>query len=215
MGPFRRNKREPPAPPPSIDLKVEDSAYRRLGEALATVIVTLLEPPPEGARLLIRTDSSATTVEPMMVTREMPGTKSETHRVWFAVDLTAVMFGDGDFAIKTDEGEAPVPHPVAQPAWGTVEEDDPNVAAPVMAEANLRAAVAALEDRVREAESASAELKADSRRIGEAVAATLAEVQRERDQLLGLISGETHDAPASAEPAPSAPAGSAPRPEAF
>jgi hypothetical protein len=215
MGPFRRSKRDVPSPPPSIDLKVEDSAYRRLGDALATVIVTLAEPPPDGARLLIRTDNSATTVDPMMVTREMPGTRSETHRMWFAVDLTAVMFGDGDFAIKTDEGEAPLPDPVAQPAWGAVEEEDPDIPAPVLAEANLRAAVAALEERVRDAESASAELKADSRRMGQAVAATLAEVQRERDQLLELIDGEADEARAPAESSASAATAAAPRPDAF
>jgi hypothetical protein len=187
MGPFRRGKRELPAPPPSIALKVEDATYRRLGDAMATVVVTLLEPPPDDARLLIRTDSSATTLDPMMVTHEMPGTKSETRRLWFAVDLSAVMFGDGDFALTTPEGEAPLPHPVALPAWGASEPDEPGVPTPALAEANLRAAVAALEERAREAEQAKAELTADGRRIGEAVAATLAEVQREREQLLELV----------------------------
>src|SRR5215208_5553097 len=101
MGPFRRGRRELPAPPPSIDLKVQDTVYRRLGDAMATVVVTLVDPPPDDARLVIRTDASATTVDPMMVTHEAPRTKGEARRLWFAVELSAVMFGDGDFALKT------------------------------------------------------------------------------------------------------------------
>lgn len=222
MGPFRRGRRDLPAPPPSIDLKVQDTTYRRLGEAMATVVVTLGEPPPEAAKLVIRTDSTAVTVEPMMLTREMPGTKDETHRMWFAVELSAVMFGDGDFALKTEDGEAAVPHPVAQPAWGVSEPEEAGAPIPALAESSLRAAVAALEERAREAERVNAELTADGRRIGEAVAATLAEVQREREQLLKLL-GETPDQaepgeayePEAPSPAPAEPEAAAPRPDAF
>ena len=184
MGPFRRGRRELPSPPPSIDLKVQDTVYRRLGEAMATVVVTLVEQPPDDARLVIRTDSAAMTVDPMMVSREAPGTGSEAHRLWFAVELSAVMFGDGDFALKTADGEAPVPHPVAQGAWADDDADEPGIPADALNESALRAAVAALEERCREAERANAELTADARRVGDAVAATLADVQRERDRLL-------------------------------
>jgi len=184
MGPFRRGKRESPAPPSSIDLKVQDTAYRRLGEAMATVVVTLDDPPPDGARLVIRTDSSATTVDPMMVTHEAPGTDSEVRRLWFAVELSAVMFGDGEFALKSADGEAPLPHPVAQVAWGDDDPDEPGVPAAALSESALRAAVAALEERCRAAERANAELTADARRVSDAVAATLAEVRRERERLL-------------------------------
>jgi hypothetical protein len=189
MGPFRRGKRQLPPAPPSIDLKIQDASYRRLGDAMATVVVTLDEQPPENARLLIRTESSATTVDPMMVTREMPGTKAETHRMWFAVELSAVMFGDGDFALKTAEGEAALPHPVAQPAWGVSEPEEAGAPIPALAEASLRAALAQLEERLRDAEREKAELAADGRRMGRTVAATLAEVQREREQLLALVEG--------------------------
>ena len=194
MGPFRRGRREPPTPSPSIDLKVQDTVYRRLGEAMATVVVTLVDPPPEDARLVIRTGSSDTTVDPMMVTHEAPGTKSEARRLWFAVELSAVMFGDGDFALKTAEGEAPLPHPVAQSTWGENGPDEPGVPADAVNESALRAAVAALEERCREAERANAELTADARRVSDAVAATLAEVQRERARLL------EHVARSSTEP---------------
>src|SRR3954452_15861233 len=125
MGPFRRGRRELPSMPPSIDLKVQDTAYRRLGEAMATVVVTLLAPPPDDVRLVIRTDSSAMTVNPMMFTREAPGTKAEVRRLWFAVELSAVMFGDGDFALQTNEGEAALPHPTAQPSRGDDDPDEP------------------------------------------------------------------------------------------
>jgi hypothetical protein len=188
MGPFRRGKRESPAPPFNIDLKVQDAVYRRLGEAMATVVVTLVEAPPADTRLVIRTGSSATTVDTMMVTHEAPRTKSETRRLWFAVDLSAVMFGDGEFALKTAEGEAPLPHPVAQGAWGDDDPDDPGVPADALNESALRAAVAALEERCREAERANAELAADARRVSDAVAATLAEVQHERERLLEQLS---------------------------
>jgi hypothetical protein len=184
MGPFRRGKRESPAPPSSIDLKVQDTMYRRLGEAMAMVVVTLADPPPDDAQLVIRTDSSDMAVAPMMVTHEVPGTKAEVRRLWFAVELSAVMFGDGDFGLKTAEGETPLPHPVAQVGWGDDDPDEPGVPAAALSEAALRAAVAILEERCREAERANAELSADARRVSDAVAATLAEVQRERERLL-------------------------------
>jgi hypothetical protein len=184
MGPFRRGKRESPAPPSTIDLKVQDTVYRRLGEAMATVVVTLDDAPPDDARLVIRSDSATIAVDPMMVTHEAPGTRSQTRRLWFAVELSAVMFGDGDFALTTAEGEAPLPHPVAQGAWGDDDPDEPGVPAAALTEASLRAAVAALEERCREAERANAEMSADARRLSETVAATLAEVQRERERLL-------------------------------
>src|SRR4051812_3238261 len=104
MGRFRRGKREDSASPPRISLKVEDTSYRRLGDALATVVVTLAEPPPDDARLVIRTEAGTMTVHPMMTSHEMPGSKDETRRLWFALELSAVMFGDGAFALKTDEG---------------------------------------------------------------------------------------------------------------
>ena len=216
MGPFRRGKRELSAPPPSIDLKVEETAYRRLGDAFAIVVVTLGDPPPDDTHLVIRTDSAAAAFDPMMITREMPGSKSEAHRLWFAVDLTAVMFGDGNFALKTEDGEIPLPHPVAQPAWGAVEEEDPDVPASAYAEANLRAAVAALEARIRDAEQANNDLRADSRRMGETVAATLAEVQRERDRLIELLEQSTGDDawPGTDQP-PAEPEVAGPRPDAF
>ena len=222
MGPFRRGKRELPAPPPSIDLKVEDASYRRLGDAMATVVVTLGEVPPDDAKLVIRTDTAAVTVEPMMLTREMPGAKNETHRMWFAVELSAVMFGDGDFSLKTADGEAAVPHPIALPAWGVSEPEEAGAPIPALAEASLRAAVAALEERAREAERTNAELTENSRRIGEAVAATLAEVQREREELLkrlGEHAGSESDAGEATEEAPASDRlesqAAAPRPDAF
>ena len=183
MGPFRRGKRELPDPPQNTGLQVQDATYRRLGDALATVVVTLADPPPADSALVIRTGSSPIVVDPMMVTHEMPGTKAEAHRTWFAVELSAVMFGDGDFGLKTAEGETPLPHPVAQVGWGD-DADEPGVPAAALSEAALRAAVAILEERCREAERANAELSADARRVSDAVAATLAEVQRERERLL-------------------------------
>src|SRR4051794_9724520 len=188
MGPFRRGRRELPSMPPSIDLKVQDTAYRRLGEAMATVVVTLLAAPPDDVRLVIRTDASALTVNPMMVTREAPDTKAEVRRLWFAVELSAVMFGDGDFALRTDGGEAALPHPVAQPSWGDDDPDEPGAPGSVLSEAALRAAVAALEERCWEAERANAELAADGQRLSQAMAVTLADVQREREQLLERLS---------------------------
>jgi hypothetical protein len=184
MGPFRRSKRESPAPSSSIDLKVHDTVYRRLGDAMATVVVTLADAPPADTRLVIRTGSSTTTVDAMMVTHEAPGTKSEARRLWFAVDLSAVMFGDGKFALTTAGGEAALPHPVAQGAWGDDDPDEPGVPADALNESALRAAVAALEERCRDAERTSAEMAADARRVSDAVTATLAEVQRERERLL-------------------------------
>jgi hypothetical protein len=142
--------------------------------------------------------------------------------MWFAVELSAVMFGDGDFSVKTEDGEAAVPHPVAQPAWGVSEPEEAGVPIPALAESSLRAAVAALEERAREAERVNAELTADGRRMGEAVAATLAEVQREREQLLKLVeetNGENEGGEVSEgeppAPAPDEPDAAAPRPDAF
>jgi hypothetical protein len=191
MGPFRRGKREQPVPPPNIDLKVQETSYRRLGEAMATVVVTLQDPPPEDTRLVIRTDSLAISADPMLITHEAPGTDAEARRMWFAVELSAVMFGDGDFALKTAQGEAPLPHPVAQPAWGKDDPEEPGVPGTTLNEAALRAAVADLEERCRAAERAGAEMAADARRVSDAVAATLAEVQRERERLLEHVARST------------------------
>ena len=191
MGPFRRSKRELQAPLPTIDVQVDDASYRRLGDAMATVVITLDEAPPDDARLTVSTESATICVEPMMVTRELPGTKSETHRMWFAVELSAVMFGDGYFAIQTGEGSAPLPHPSALPAWGVSEPEEAGAPIPALAESSLRAAVSSLEARVREAESANAELTADAQRLSQTVAATLAEVQREREQLLAQLAEAT------------------------
>jgi hypothetical protein len=185
MSPFRRGRRDQSSPRPAIDLKVQETVYRRLGEALANVVVTLGEAPPADARLVIRTNSSdQTTVLPMMVTREAPGTDSEAHRIWFAVELSAVMFGDGEFALTAGDGEEALPHPTAQ---RTPSDDDSET------EAVLRAALASLEERCRELQRANAELTDDARRMREVMAQTLEDVQRERERLLEQLARGAHD----------------------
>jgi hypothetical protein len=65
--------------------------------------------------------------------------------------------------------------------------EEQNAWSAARAESELRAAVGALEERLRAAESANAELTEDARRVSETVAATLAEVQRERERLLDRV----------------------------
>jgi hypothetical protein len=213
MGPFKR-KREPSSGE-RADVRVRETAYRRLGHAMATVVVTLDARPPTGARLTIRGESASVSADPMMATHEAPGTKAEAHRLWFATELSTVMFEDGEFLLEVDGDEVELPHPTAFVAWSSDDPDaEPPVAPEALAEGELRAAVTALEERCRAAESANAELSADSRRMGEVVAATLAEVQREREQLLDLVARTDADRERepSAQPEPSTGPEPQPRP---
>jgi hypothetical protein len=122
-----------------------------------------------------------------MISREAPGSRHELQRLWFTVELSIVMFGDGDFVLHTDGRDLPLPHPVALATWSGEPDDESAPSAAALSEAELRAAVAELEERCRIAENATEELRADGRRISEAMAATLAEVQREREQLLDQV----------------------------
>jgi hypothetical protein len=202
MGPFKRT-RPAPSSDADADLRVRDVSYRRLGHALATVVVTLESAPPGDVRLEARGDARSSTLHPMMVTHEAPGTKAAAHRLWFVTDLSTVMFGDCEFLLLHGDAEVPVPEPAACASWTPDDPDaDPPVAPEVLAEGELRAAVAALEERCRAAERANAELTADSRRMGEVVAATLAEVQHEREQLLDLLARTSTDLEREAEQQP-------------
>ncbi len=191
MGPFRRDKRTHPATAPDVEWRVRETGYRRLGHALASVVVTLEGPPgaQPGAdcRLSVRNGSASISAEPTMISREAPGSRHELQRLWFTVELSIVMFGDGDFVLHTDGRDLPLPHPVALATWTGEADDESAPSAAALSEAELRAAVAELEERCRIAETATEELRADGRRISEAMAATLAEVQREREQLLDQV----------------------------
>jgi len=190
---FKKSKRDASLPD-QVDLRARETAYRRLGHAMATLVVTLEHQPPAGVRLSVRNGSASVTADPMMITHEAPGTKAECHRLWFAIELSTVMFGDGEFLLLVDGAEVELPHPVAFTAWSS---DDPNAAPAVapeaLAEGELRAAVAALEERCRAAEALNAQLTADSRRVDDVVSTTLAEVQREREQLLNLVARSNAD----------------------
>lgn len=197
MGPFRRDKRSESAPAPDVEWRVRETGYRRLGHALASVVVTLEGPggaqPGADCRLGVRNGSTSVEADPTMITREAPGSRRELQRLWFTVELSTVMFGDGDFALHITGQELPLPHPAPLSAWTGDADDEPAASAAAVSEAGLRAAVAELEERCRIAENANTELRADGRRISEAMAATLAEVQREREELLDLVARTTAD----------------------
>ncbi len=199
MSPFRRRKTDHPAQDAPA-LEVRESMYRRLGQAMATVVVTVDAAPPDETRLRIRAGSTLVDIDPVMITHEAPGAEHEAHRLWFAAELSTVMFGDSVFTLVTGGSSVDVPEPLP----GTDDEDGDEASAwsAGRAESELRAAVAALEERCRAAETANAELTADSRRIGETVAATLAEVQREREQLLELVARTDADIESGEAPPP-------------
>jgi hypothetical protein len=200
---FKRHKSEP-SPPEPVDVRVRETAYRRLGHALATVIITLDARAPESARLRVTGGGSSVTADALMATHEAPGTKGECHRLWFTTELSSVMFGDAELHLLVPGAELALPQPAAFAAWSS---DDPEQqpaagAAEALAEGELRAAVATLEERCRAAEAANAQLTADARRMGQNMSATLAEVQREREELLELV----EQARANRECEPAAPA---------
>jgi hypothetical protein len=191
MGRFRRGKSTQPPTAPQVAWKAREAGYRRLGRALATVVVTLEGPPGAqpgtDTRLSVRNGSATVTAEPVLIAREAPGTRHELHRLWFTVELSSVMFGDGESSLIVDGGELPLPQPVALAAWVGDGDDEQAPSAPALGEAELRAAVAELEERWRSAQ----ELNEDSRRISQVVRATLADVQREREQLLDEMARAT------------------------
>lgn len=163
MGPFRRTRTSlsaveavssPPAPADPIE--VESFEYRRLGDALATLVIALETAPPAEAALRISARGSAHELEPMLVTREAPGTGSELHRLWFATDLSQVMFGDAEFVLLAGSAEHEIPEPVARPAW----DDDSPAVTSAWSQSELTAALRALEERCRSAERLAAALRA-------------------------------------------------------
>lgn len=203
MRPLRRRDRQETTAA-GTDWGVRAFEYRRLGHALASVAVAL-EPAKDGsrpeatARLTIESGGASATLAPTMISHESPGSRSEVHRLWFTADLSMVMFGDGEYKLLIDGATVPLPEPAPQPSWSAGEEDESGVPETARSEAELTAAVAALEERCHDAERTAQEMAADSRRMGQTMAATLAEVQRERDALLDRVArataGGEHSAP--------------------
>ena len=163
MGPFRRTRTSLRAAEavasggaPAEPLDVETFEYRRLGEALATVVVVLKRAPAADFALCITANDSVHEVDPMLVTCEAPGTDDESHRVWFVTDLSQVMFGDAAFALVAPDGDTVLPQPVARAAW----DDESPAMSSAWSQTELQAAIAALEQRCRSAERLGAALRA-------------------------------------------------------
>lgn len=108
-GPFRRTKNSLDAAEAvassgrTTHPQVESHGYRRLGEALAVIVVAVKPTPRGAARLRIAAGSATPTVDAMLVTHEAPGADDESHRVWFVTDLSSVMFADASFALLLGE----------------------------------------------------------------------------------------------------------------
>jgi hypothetical protein len=162
MGPFRRTRTSLRAvevasdADAAADSGVVTFEYRRLGDALATVVVELEQPPAADAILRITAQDSAHEVDPMLITHDAPGTDGESHRLWFVTDLSQVMFGDAEFALVAGAAEHKLPEPAARPAW----EDDSPAITSAWSQSELTAALAALEGRCRSAERLAAALRA-------------------------------------------------------
>ena len=159
MGPFRRTRSSLDAAGVviggrPIDFRVESHEYRRLGHALATVVVGV-QPAPRAAetRLRITAGGDGEDLAPMLTTCEAPGTDEESHRLWFVTDLSRVMFGDATFALLVGgKNEIALPEPTPRAAW---DEDEPAVSS-AWSRSELEAAVRALEARCRSAERVAA-----------------------------------------------------------
>ena len=171
MGPFRRTKSSLDAAEATASRRdksggyeVAAHEYRRLGDALATVVATITPAPPSaGARLLIAGEAAPAEVDAMLVTHQAPGTADEAHRLWFVTDLSRLMFGDAEFTLLLGDGaEIPLPQPAARAAFA----DDDAPASAAWSESELQAALTALEERCRSAERLAAALRATTPAIG-------------------------------------------------
>jgi hypothetical protein len=196
MGPFRRTRDEQPSDERGTDWQHGAPEYRRLGQALASVDVTLTSPEggvrvPDDARLRIRSEAGTVTLDPTLIAVELPGTSNELHRVVYVTELSRVMFGDAALTLLVDGTELELPELTAQPARHPSDESEREPTSAALAESELRAAVAELEERWRAAEQAAADLTAEGRRVGAAVVATLSQVRRERQELLDLLARAT------------------------
>jgi hypothetical protein len=196
MGPFRRTRDEQPTDVRRIDWQTGAPEYRRLGQALANIDVTLTasEPGvrvPVDTRLRIQGEAGTVTLDPTLVALELPGSSSELHRVVYVTELSRVMFGDASLTLLVDGTELELAELTAQPARHPSDESEREPTSAALAESELRAAVADLEERWRAAEQATADLAADGRRVGAKVAAILSQVKREREELLDLLARAT------------------------
>lgn len=147
----------------NADLRVSTPEYRRVGQAMATVTVTIgssgpLTIPPAHVRMCVRSAAAYVALDPVLVTHEAPGAQREQHRLWFLADLSQLISDDTSFALVAGSSEIPLRDPQPRAPWDA--EDEATAAMDsAWSESELRAVVGALEERCRVAERAAADLR--------------------------------------------------------
>jgi hypothetical protein len=173
MGPYQRTEAgadaigaaEPDAREAHIaDTDISAPEYRRVGRAMATVVVKVgssrpLTPAQASARMRVRSPAASLLLDPALATCEAPGSEHEEHRLWFLMDLSLVISGDTTFALVVDDFELPLPGPQPRASWSTGD-NEPIALDSAWSESELRAIVSALEERCRVAERSAADLRA-------------------------------------------------------
>jgi hypothetical protein len=146
------------------ELDISTPEYRRVGHAMATLVVKVaqsgsLGPALARAQMSVRTPAASVALDPVLVTHEAPASGREEIRVWFLIDLSQLISADATFALLIGHSELPLRDPQPRAPWSTGEGDVNIGMDSAWSESELRAVVGAIEDRCRVAERSAADLR--------------------------------------------------------
>jgi hypothetical protein len=146
------------------DLNISTPEYRRVGHAIATLVVKAaapgcVDPALIHARMRVQRPAGSIVLDPALVTHEAPGRPRQELRIWFLVDVSLLIFGDATFALLVGDAELPLRDPQLRGPWMGGEGDEDVAIDSAWSESELGAVVAALEQRCRVAERSAAALR--------------------------------------------------------